>query len=212
MLSPLQRRVQRIISELPEAGAIALAGSGALIARGLVDRESRDVDFFTPHAHEIQRLLPALTTALAENGLAVERVTEDEFFCRLRVSDHVHITEVDLGVQMRLRPMERTPDGPVLHTDELAGGKLSALCDRGAARDYADLADLTEAGYSLSRLCDLAAERNYRFKRPDLLAELRTFDDIPRADFPVDDARYNRIRQLVVEWRTELGDDAGHFA
>ena len=183
------------------AGAIALAGSGALIVRGLVDRDSRDVDFFTPYAHDVQGLLPALEVALAERSLAVERVTEDEFFCRLRVSDHIHTTEVDLGVQVRLRPMERTPDGPVLHTDELAGGKLNALCDRGAARDYADVADLTEAGYTLSRHCDLAAERNYRFSR----AELRTFEDAPRADFPVHDARYNQIRRLVAEWRTELG-------
>jgi hypothetical protein len=50
VLTPLQRRIATIIGGLPEAELFALAGGGALIARGDVDRQTRDLDFFGPDA------------------------------------------------------------------------------------------------------------------------------------------------------------------
>jgi hypothetical protein len=46
MLSPFQERVAEIIAGLHEAEGFALAGGAALIARGDVQREARDLDFF----------------------------------------------------------------------------------------------------------------------------------------------------------------------
>ena len=48
MLSPLQDRVAGIIGALQEAEEFALAGGAALILRGEVDRQTRDLDFFGP--------------------------------------------------------------------------------------------------------------------------------------------------------------------
>jgi len=50
MLSPLQERVARIVGGLVEAEGFALAGGAALIVRGDVDRQTRDLDFFGPSA------------------------------------------------------------------------------------------------------------------------------------------------------------------
>ena len=46
MLSPLQERVAEIIAGLKEAEGFALAGGAALIVRGDVRRQTRDLDFF----------------------------------------------------------------------------------------------------------------------------------------------------------------------
>ncbi|MCM3887337.1 hypothetical protein [Frankia sp. R82] len=47
MITSLQRAVARIFFGLPESVGFAVAGGAALIARDLVDRETRDVDLFT---------------------------------------------------------------------------------------------------------------------------------------------------------------------
>ena len=44
MLTPLQEQVARIIAGLAEAADFALAGGAALIARGDVQRQTRDLD------------------------------------------------------------------------------------------------------------------------------------------------------------------------
>ena len=44
-----------IIGKLPEAELFALAGGGALIVRGDVDRQTRDLDFFGPDAAGVDR-------------------------------------------------------------------------------------------------------------------------------------------------------------
>ncbi len=46
VLSDLQRQVAERIAELPEAEGFALAGGAALILRGDVVRQTRDLDFF----------------------------------------------------------------------------------------------------------------------------------------------------------------------
>lgn len=45
MLSPLQEQVAAIIAGLEEAEDFALAGGAALIVRGDVQRQTRDLDF-----------------------------------------------------------------------------------------------------------------------------------------------------------------------
>lgn len=46
MLSPLQERVARIVASLPAAEGFALAGGAALVIAEVVDRQTRDLDFF----------------------------------------------------------------------------------------------------------------------------------------------------------------------
>lgn len=73
LLSSLQEHVATVLARLPEAEGFALAGGGALIARGAVDRSTRDLDFFADDADAVDHLLPALEAALAADGVAVER-------------------------------------------------------------------------------------------------------------------------------------------
>ena len=176
VLSPLQQRIWQLATRIPEAGTVALAGSGGLIVRGLVNRISRDVDLFATSADEIDRFLPALEAALQADGLAVERLRIAWGFASLRVSGMGEETGVDIGIQMRLHPPERTPAGPYCPKDDLAAGKVAALCDRAAARDFLDVAALT-AHYNFAELCDLA-EARYRPVRPS--TSPRSSSGLPR--------------------------------
>ncbi len=60
MLSPLQERLRRLVAQLPDTDTVALAGGAALIVRGIVDRATRDLDFFATSPEEVDRLLPQL--------------------------------------------------------------------------------------------------------------------------------------------------------
>jgi Nucleotidyl transferase AbiEii toxin, Type IV TA system len=60
VLTPHQEQVARIIAGVQEAKDFALAGGAALIARGDVQRETRDLDFFGLTADAVDRLVPAV--------------------------------------------------------------------------------------------------------------------------------------------------------
>lgn len=88
MLSPLQEQVAATIAGLEEAEGFALAGGAALIARGEIERQTRDLDFFGLTGNAVDRLLPAAERALLAAGLAVEHVQVNPGFARLIVSGH----------------------------------------------------------------------------------------------------------------------------
>src|SRR6266536_1565993 len=102
MLSPLQEQVAEIIAGLEEAEGFALAGGAALIARGDVRRQTRDLDFFGPTTDVVERLVPAVDRALREAGLVVHHIQENPGFARLVVESGEDRTELDLGADARL--------------------------------------------------------------------------------------------------------------
>ncbi len=58
MLSPLQLRVAALFAGLSEASGFVLAGGAALIARGEIDRLTRDLDFFATDAAQVDQVVP----------------------------------------------------------------------------------------------------------------------------------------------------------
>lgn len=203
----------RLVAGLTEAETVALAGGAALIVRGIVDRPTRDLDFFATTPEEVNRVLPPLEALLTEDGLDVRRVQVADGFARLLVSFGAETTLVDLAWDARRFPTERTEAGAILSDEELAADKLLALFGRAAARDFVDVAALVSR-YELEHLCTLAAEKDPGFDRTVLADMLRRLDRLPRADFDVDDAEFARLRASVVGWRYQLeiqgpGRDAG---
>ena len=141
-----------IIGKLPEAELFALAGGGALIARGDVDRQTRDLDFFGPDPAGVDKLVPAVERALHEAGMNIRRVREGRGFFRLEVREYEEVTEVDLGADARLLPIERGELGPILAGEELAIDKVLAVFGRAEARDFVDLSEVADR-YGLVHLC-----------------------------------------------------------
>lgn len=200
MLTSLQERVAQIIASLEEADDFALAGGAALIARGDVQRQTRDLDFFGLTGAAVDRLVPSAERALQAAGLAVHRIQVNPGFARLIIESGDDRTELDLAADARLFPAEPGEPAPMLSGEELAVDKLLALFGRAEARDFVDLLAV-EARYGFDRLCELAAQKDLGFT-PAMLAEmLGRFGRLRRAEFELDDARYEQLTHEVERWR-----------
>jgi hypothetical protein len=217
MLSPLQVQVAGIIGGLKEAEDFALAGGAALIVRGVIDRRTRDLDFFGLSATAVDRLIPVAEHALRDAGLEVERVLSGTGFARLIVEGDGDRTEVDLASDARLFPAEQGHSFLLLSSEELAVDKVLAVFGRAEARDFVDLMAI-EGRFGLDRLFELAVEKDRGFT-PRLFADMTgRFPRLRREEFPIDDARYEQLERAVRTWReraleverdVELGHDRG---
>src|SRR5882757_8330291 len=87
-LDPLQDRIARTALALPEASTLALAGGGAMIAHGFVNRVTKDIDLFTEiDDQEALQVTAALRDVLQQQGLVIrdaERQPTDHRFTRGR--------------------------------------------------------------------------------------------------------------------------------
>ncbi|HVC70264.1 MAG TPA: nucleotidyl transferase AbiEii/AbiGii toxin family protein [Acidimicrobiales bacterium] len=205
MLTPLQRRIAAIIGGLPEAEQFALAGGGALIARGDVERQTRDLDFFGPAPQDVNRLMPAVEKALQDAGMNVSRIREAPGFVRLEVREHDEVTEVDLGADARILPVERGELGPILAGEELAVDKVLAVFGRAEARDFVDLSAVADR-YGLEYLCERALDKDRGFDPQVFREMLDRFDRLPRDEFDVPNRGFERLVAIIEEWRGLVQD------
>jgi len=202
VLSPLQERVAEIIASLDESRDFALAGGGALIVRGDVQRQTRDLDFFGLTADAVDHLVPAADRALQAAGFAVRHIQESHGFARLIVESDEDRTELDLGTDARLFPVDPGNPAPLLSGEELAVDKVLAVFGRAEARDFADLMAV-EPRYGLDRLCQLAADKDRGFL-PSVFAEmLSQFGRLRSDEFELDDAEYEQLRRTVERWHEQ---------
>jgi hypothetical protein len=205
VLSPLQEHVAETIAGLEEAEGFALAGGAALILRGDVHRETRDLDFFGLTPEAVDRLVPAAEQALRRAGLTVHLVQQNPGFARFVVEGEGDRTELDLGADARLLPAEPGRPAPLLSGEELAVDKLLALFGRAEARDFVDLLAI-ESRYGFDRLCRLASEKDRGFTPAVLADMLGRFGRLRRDEFAIDDAGYERLGRDVERWRERALD------
>ncbi|MEX0741178.1 MAG: nucleotidyl transferase AbiEii/AbiGii toxin family protein [Phycisphaeraceae bacterium] len=204
MLTPLQRRLARLLTELPQARGFALAGGAALIARGLVDRGTRDLDFFSTSASAIAILVPALETRLAGEGLRVTRIRDVPGFVRLEVlAPDGERVEIDLSHDARQHPAEPTELGLTLSQDELAADKVLALFGRAEVRDFVDVAALLEV-YPADRLLELAAAKDAGFSVNRFVEALAAVHRFDAADFTGTGAAFDQLVARFDAWRQHL--------
>jgi hypothetical protein len=201
MLTPLQEEVAAVIAALEEAKEFALAGGAALIMREQIERVTRDLDFFGLSAAAVDRLVPSVEQALRRAGFDVETVISGTGFARLVVQGFGEQTEVDLAADARLFPAELGRAGiPLLTSEELAVDKVLAVFGRAEARDFIDLMAM-ESQFDLGRLFTLAAEKDRGFD-PRVFADMvGRLSRLSRAEFPIDDDAYEKLQQVVAQWR-----------
>jgi hypothetical protein len=209
VLSPLQERVAEIIAGLDEARDFALAGGGAMIVRGDIERQTRDLDFFGPTADAVDQLVPAVDRALQAAGYTVRHIQESHGFARLIVESTEDRTELDLGADARLFPVDPGSPAPLLSGEELAVDKVLAIFGRAEARDFADLMAV-EPRYGLDQLCQLAAEKDHGFLLSVFAEMLSRFDRLRREEFELDDAGYEQLRSAIERWHKQATDLAQH--
>ncbi len=209
-LDPLQEEVARLALHLAEAGQVALAGGGAMLAHEFVDRPTTDVDLFTPEAGEVGPFTDALSTALRERGYAVDVTRREEAFTHLQVAapDGRQVA-VEVAQDARMLPPVQLAVGAVLHPDELAADKTLALFGRGSARDLVDV-DALAGRYGGERLLELAAEKDPGFDPAvfaDALSAAAGRSSQAFTDLGVTEAGTARLRQTAAAWRSSLVGD-----
>jgi Nucleotidyl transferase AbiEii toxin, Type IV TA system len=214
-VSGLHREVAAVALRAAARHGFALGGGNALIAHGVIDRPTEDVDLFTDREHGVAAAAGAVEASLREAGYVAER--QDQAAGLAEVFEGMGeglaewiITAPDgreVMLQMAYFDRGRQPVlmefGPVLDLDDVLGGKVAALAGRAAERDYIDVAAALARGCSVAQLIGLAMTLD-----PGLTAE--DFADAgQRLDRLGDDrfARYGlapedvtRLREQFAAW------------
>ena len=184
----LQADVARIALTAAQEHGFALAGGNALVAHGVLERATEDVDLFTPEPGGPGAVIDTVRAALEEAGYAVEVTRSPEVhhgeFARLAVTRGDQGVQLDLGRDWRQWPPVGLEVGPVLHIDDAVGSKVAALVGRGLPRDCIDVA-ASLGRYGRPQLMRLAFIRDPGLRVEDFASAARRLDHLPADMFAV---------------------------
>jgi hypothetical protein len=166
-VSELHRRVAGIALRAAAGHGFALGGGNALMAHGVIDRRTEDVDLFTDEESGVAAAADAVEAALLSAGFRAERQDKTaglaDVFYGMGEGLAEWIVVAPDGSQMMLQmsyfDRGRKPVimdfGPVLDLEDVVGGKVCALASRAYERDYVDTAAALER-YSVAQLIGFA--------------------------------------------------------
>lgn len=196
------RRVAAVALTAARRYGFALGGGNALIAHGIVDRPTEDVDLVTDEEAGVAAAADAVERALRAAGYGADRQDRlddlaavvdglDDGLAEWIVTDAdgrqtlLQLTHIDRG----RRPV--TMDvGPVLAVEDVVGSKICALAGRAEVRDFIDTAAALD-----------------RFSIDQLIGFARRLDPgLTDTDFADAGARLDRLDDVVFE-RYGLGPD-----
>ena len=210
-IDELQRAVATIALRAAARHGFALAGGNALIAHGIVDRPTDDVNLFSDQETGVAAAAQAVEDALREAGFQAERRDrtgglEDLFEGMSEGLAEWIITAPD-GQQtmLQIAHFDRnhgpvTMDvGPVLDLEDLAGWKAVALVSRVEPRDYVDMAAALEH-YTVGQLISFAKRLDPGLEDRDFADAGRQLDQMPDQVF----TRYRLSQQDVVRLRKQF--------
>jgi hypothetical protein len=214
-LGELHCQVATIALRAAARHGFALAGGCALIAHGVIDRPTEDVDLFTNDEHGVEAAAGAVEASLRGAGFEAERQDKiaglAEVFPGMGEGLAEWIITAPGGRRMMLQmsyfDRGRQPVvmdvGPVLDLDDVVGGKVVALASRAVERDYIDTAAALQRGYSVGELIGLARELDQGLTAEDFADAGRRLDHLDDEAF----ARYDlgpqdvaRIRERFAAW------------
>lgn len=190
-ISKLHREVAAIALGAASEHGFALGGGNALIAYGVVDRITQDVDLFTDDEHGVEAAAEAVEAALQAAGFETERDDKAAGLSEIFEGMGEGLAEWTVttagGEQMMLQMayFDRVSRpvimdfGPVLDLEDVIAGKVCALASRAVPRDYLDTAAALER-YTPGELIGLA-------RRLDQGLTDRDFTDAGRRLDRVDD-------------------------
>ncbi|MBV9444989.1 MAG: nucleotidyl transferase AbiEii/AbiGii toxin family protein [Streptosporangiaceae bacterium] len=196
-VSHLHRQVASIALRAAGRHGFALGGGNALMAHGVVDRFTADVDLFTDREAGVAAAADAVEAALTGAGFEAERQDKDDglagIFEGMGEGLAEWIVTAPGGEQMMLQmayfDRSRGPVtmdvGPVLDLEDVIGGKVCALASRAYDRDYVDTGAAL-ARYSVDQVIGFA-------RRLDPGLDHRDFSDAGRRLDRMDDAAFARF-------------------
>jgi|SRR5208283_4959578 len=216
-LSELQREVATIALRAAARNGFALAGGNALIAHGIIDRPTDDVDLFSNEETGVAAAADAVESALVEAGFLAERRNRmaalEDIFEGMGEGLAEWIITAPSGQQTMLQMayFDRTRGpvtmdvGPVLDLEDVAAGKAVALISRAEPRDYVDTAAALER-YTVDQLIDMAKRLDPGLQDRDFADAGRHLDRMPDRLF----TRYVRDQQDVARLRERFASWPRH--
>jgi hypothetical protein len=166
-VSELHGRVAAIALRAAARHGFALGGGNALMAYGVIDRFTADVDLFTDKEAGVAAAADAVEAALRRAGFAAERQDVAaglaDVFYEMGEGLAEWIVTAPGGEQMMLQMAYFERDcppvimdiGPVLDLEDVVGGKVCALASRAEPRDYVDTA-AAMGRYSIEQMIGFA--------------------------------------------------------
>lgn len=203
VLNKFQREIIAVVTEATSRERFALAGGAALMAKGLVDRETQDLDFFAREPEAVGRVVESVEAALHSADMVTHRVIEAAHFVRIEIVRGEDHSELDLGHDSGIRPQELSPFGPILATEELAADKTLGIVRACRSRRFIDVYVLARH-FGERMLWELVAEKDAGFDRSRLAEALRSLGRLDREQFEVDDEAYEKMGQWTRAWAHDL--------
>lgn len=144
--------VPRLALEAARPWGFALGGGRALLAHGVHHRPTIGIDLVTDQEGGVRDAAAAVAETLSEAGYETAEVEDtgglieglDSAMVELEVVTPIGVIPVSLGVQPRRHPAVEMPVGAVLHLEDLAAGKVAAMANRAAVKDFVDVAALQD--------------------------------------------------------------------
>ena len=213
-ISELQREVATIALRAAARNGFALAGGNALIAHGIIDRPTNDVDLFSNEETGVAAAADAVESALVEAGFLAERRDRmaglGDIFEGIGEGLAEWIITAPSGQQTMLQMayFDRTRGpvtmdvGPVLDLEDVAAGKAVALVSRVEPRDYVDTAATLDR-YTMARLIGLARRLDPGLTERDFADAGRQLDRMPDqlfARYGLTPADVTALRERFKAW------------
>ncbi len=208
-MDPLQERAARIGLDVAASRGFVLGGGHAIEVHGMGTRPSEDIDLFTAERGSPAAAADELIAAYEREGLQVTVTLRADDLVQIDLMDDSgRSCKVDLGVFWRSRPPVVLEIGPVLHPDDAVAGKMDALFNRWAPRDFLDVDAILASGkYTQAQLMTVAAEHNPGFSAGLFAESLSYLHRIPDRDFAAYGAsaeQISRMRREFAEWEESI--------
>ncbi|HEY5881927.1 MAG TPA: nucleotidyl transferase AbiEii/AbiGii toxin family protein [Nakamurella sp.] len=178
------------------AGQISLAGGSALIAHGLIDRQTKDLDAFTSSlGADVVGITDRVADAFRAAGYVVNDDSRSPALRRLLVTRGAQRSigrpsraiQIEIGSDYQALPSLPSRFGPILDPYELGANKILATYDRVRPRDADDIARLvTKLDYT--RMLSVADGKMVdRLDREQLAEAFDMFTRVDDSEFPYPD-------------------------
>jgi Nucleotidyl transferase AbiEii toxin, Type IV TA system len=219
-LDELHRQVAAIALRAAARHGFALGGGNALIAHGVIDRFTADVDLFTDEEAGVAAAADAVQTALRAAGFGAERQDKITGLADIFPGMGEGLAEWivtapghrQMMLQMAYFDRDQEPVimdiGPVLDLEDVVGGKVCALASRAYERDYVDTAAALER-YSVEQVIGFARRLDPGLTDRDFAGAGRRLDHMDDEVF----ARYGlspqdvaRLRERLAGWPRLIAD------
>jgi hypothetical protein len=208
-MDAFQARLARIALDVVGNRGFVLGGGHAVQLHGMAERPSEDIDLFGVDRGGPAEVEADVVAAFRRHRLAVTVTRRTSDLVQMMVSGPCGETcKVDLGIFWRAREPVVLDIGSVLHPDDAAAGKMDALFNRWAPRDFLDVYAIHVSGrYDRRQLEALLVEHNPGFDRAMFAESLGFLARIPDREFEaygVDKEHVATMRAFFTEWQREL--------